>query len=156
MNIIQQIWNGEQKQLPFTNSIVFADDSVVILNFTFYQDSDTGEYTAVVFPLCDTSLQSILKYNDDPWVAVDAWENAVVYHQDRKYIGGDGSYGNEGFIACEDLSGNFVWGMFFDNTNPIKELTIKENWLIGLTEHSESQIEINLENLTDIRFIIFD
>ncbi|ETT54554.1 hypothetical protein MKZ07_22715 [Paenibacillus sp. FSL P4-0338] len=24
-------------------------------------------------PLCDTTIESIVKYNDDPWTIVDAW-----------------------------------------------------------------------------------
>ena len=46
--------------------------------------------------------------------------------------------------------------MFFDCTNPIKILKIEDNRLIGITEHSESQIEINLNELTDIKYTIYD
>ncbi len=61
--------------------------------------------------------------------------------------------GNEGFIACTDADNNLIWGIFFENTNPIKSLNIKSKTLIAVNEHSELQIEINLDTLTDIKMI---
>lgn len=97
-----------------------------------------------------------MKYNHwDNWVSVDVW-NELIVDDNQKFVSGDGSYGNEGFIAREDSEGNLVWAMFFDHTNSIKELKIENNWLIGITEHSESQIEINLNNLTDIKYTFYN
>lgn len=153
---LQHIWQSKQKKLPGTNCIVYADGSVVILNFTFYTDTATQKDTAVVSPLCETTIDSLLKYKDwDSWVWVDAWNQANLIHGDKRYIGGEGAYGNEGFVACEDKAGKLIWAMFFQHTNPIKELKIEDNCLIGITEHSESQIEINLNELTDIRYTIY-
>lgn len=45
--------------------------------------------------------------------------------------------------------------MFFTNTNPIKRLEIKDNTLIALNEHSELQLEINLDVLTDIKITLY-
>ncbi len=59
--------------------------------------------------------------------------------------------GNEGFIACTDAEDRLVWGIFFENSNPIKNLEIKDEILIAINEHTELQIEINLENLTQIK-----
>ena len=87
---------------------------------------------------------------------VDAWDQAQVVHENRKYIGGEDTYGNEGFVAFENMQGDLIWAMFFDCTNPIKILKIEDNRLIGITEHSESQIEINLNELTDIKYTIYD
>lgn len=156
MSIINKIWKTEEKKLPCTNCIVFGNDNVIILDFVTYYESNTKKSSAEVSPLCDTTISSILKYNPcENWVWVDIW-NELIADGKQKFVCGEGSYGNEGFVACEDLEENLIWGMFFDQTNPIAELKIIDNTLIGITEHRESQIEINLEDITDIKFIIYD
>lgn len=98
--------------------------------------------------MCDTTIESISKYNFECWTIVDEW--VCIDYQDGKICGGDGQMGNEGFIACTDAENCLVWGMFFENSNPIKRLEIKDKILIAINEHTELQIEINLENLTQI------
>jgi len=44
-----------------------------------------------------------------------------------------------------------VWGIFFDETNPIKKLSIKDKTLIAINEHEDMRIQINLETLVDIK-----
>ncbi|OAB34782.1 hypothetical protein PMSM_12180 [Paenibacillus macquariensis subsp. macquariensis] len=99
--------------------------------------------------MCDTTIASIAKYSDDIWTIVDDWTS--IEYLGGKIHGGDGQMGNEGFIACTDAEDRLVWGMFFQNSNPIKHLEIKDKVLIAINEHAELQIEINLENLTQIK-----
>lgn len=156
IDALQQFWRNDKKKLPPTNCILYADGSLIILDFVIFYDPNTKKSSAQVSPLCDTNISSILKYNHwDNWISVDVW-NELIVGDNQKFVSGDGSYGNEGFIAREDSEGNLVWAMFFDHTNPIKELKIENNWLIGITEHSESQIEINLNNLTDIKYTFYN
>lgn len=54
----------------------------------------------------------------------------------------------------EQSADDLVWGIFFENTNPIKRLEIKERLLVAVNEHAELQIEINLDALTDIKMIV--
>lgn len=61
--------------------------------------------------------------------------------------------GNEGFIACTDATDRFVWGIFFEHTNPIKALSMKDKTLIAVNEHEDMRIEINLDNLVDMKMI---
>lgn len=155
MSIINEIWKQEEKKLPGTNCIVFGNDEVIILDFITYYDPNTKKSFSEISPLCDTTISSLLKYNSDNWGWVDMWGEPIIA-DNQKFICGNGSYGNEGFIACEDLEGNLIWGMFFDQTNPIAELKIIDSKLIGIAEHRESQIEINLKDITDIKFTVYD
>ena len=153
INIINTIWQSPQKQLPSTDCIVFADDKVILLDFQVYYDPNTKKSSAEINPLCDSTLQSFLKYNKNIWVSVDEWKDAHFKDDNRCYIGGDGAYGNEGFLACEDLQGNLIWAMFFTNTNPIAKIKIEHNYLIATTEHGEIYLKINLNNITEIEYL---
>ncbi|WP_340026520.1 hypothetical protein MHI24_15690 [Paenibacillus sp. FSL K6-1096] len=149
-NFIQKHWTAA-RELPGINCVAWADGSVTILNIETCYDPNTRERTMSCHPLCDTTIESIVKYNDDPWTIVDAWtsldcEGGTIY-------GGDGQMGNEGFIACIDGGGNLVWAFFSDATNPIKHLHVEDRTLIAINEHEELRIEINLDNLTEIKLL---
>jgi hypothetical protein len=55
-----------------------------------------------------------------------------------------------GFIAHVDSAGDLIWSIFFWNSNPIRELAVKDGVLSAVNEHSELRIEINLNRLTEI------
>jgi hypothetical protein len=112
---------------------------------------NTKENRFVCSPLCDTTIDSIESYHDDIWVLVDAWTS--IDYQGGKIYGGDGTMGNEGFIACTDENDNLSWGIFFENTNPIKSLEITGRTLVAINEHDELQVEIDLDMLTNIKMI---
>lgn len=78
----------------------------------------------------------------DVWTQID--------YQGGKILGGDGQMGNEGFIACTGEHDQLLWAFFFEDTNPIKALSIKDKTLVAVNEHAELQIVINLEQLTEI------
>ncbi|WP_338551407.1 hypothetical protein [Paenibacillus sp. KS-LC4] len=147
--IIAEHWNSEKHELPGMNGILFPNGTITILNTYSTYNPNTKESELFCSPLCDTTIESIEKYNNESWTVVDEWVS--MDYQGGKILGGDGQMGNEGFIACTDAEDQLVWGMFFENTNPIKSLELKENILIAINEHSELQIEINVENLTQIK-----
>lgn len=152
LEALQKFWKSDQKKLPSTNCIIYADGRVTVLDFIVLYDPNTRESSAQVSPLCDTTIGSLLKYNAwEDWTWVGVWDELVISDK-QKFVCGDGSYGNDGFVACEDGEGNLLWALFSDRTNPIKSLKVVENHLIGITEHGTSQIEINLYDLTDIKF----
>ena len=62
--------------------------------------------------------------------------------------------GNEGFIAHCDAQNHLIWGMFFENTNPIKSLELVNHTLVAINEHSELRIEIDLQKITTIKMFI--
>lgn len=118
-----------------------------------YCDSDNHRHI-YCSAQCDTTIESIEKYNEDCWTIVDAW--VCIDYLDGKIYAGDGQMGNEGFIARTDADDNLIWGVFFEDTNPIKTLTIKDQTLIAINEHADMQIEINLNKLTDIKMHYLD
>ena len=148
-SIIWEHWSAEQRELPGMNCIAFANGTVIILDIRKYYDPNSGERTIYCSPLCDTTMESVEKYNPDCWTMVDAWTS--VDYQGGKIVGGDGAMGNEGFIACTDAEDRLVWGMFFEDTNPIKKISVNGTTLIAINEHEELRIEINLNNMVDIK-----
>jgi hypothetical protein len=59
-----------------------------------------------------------------------------------------------GFIAHIDRSDDLIWAIFFWNSNPIRELAVKDGILSAVNEHSELRIEINPDKLTEINMHI--
>ena len=146
--LIMEHWSAEQRELPGMNCIAFADGTVTILDIEHISTRTTMSVLCL-FPLCDTTIDSITKYNPDCWTMVDAWTS--VDYQGQKIVGGDGQMGNEGFIACTDAQDCLVWAMFFEDTNPIKKLSVNGNTLIAINEHDELRVEIDLHYLVDIK-----
>ncbi|PAD30402.1 hypothetical protein CHH60_16590 [Paenibacillus sp. 7523-1] len=148
-SLMMKHWSAEQRELPGMNCIAFANGDIIILNISKYYNPNNNERTISCTPLCDTTIESIDKYNDDYWTEVDAWTS--MDYQGGKIYGGDGQMGNEGFIACTDANDSLVWGIFLDETNPIKKLSVKGKTLIAINEHGDMSIEINLDSLADIK-----
>ncbi|MEK5551418.1 hypothetical protein [Paenibacillus sp. FSL L8-0689] len=148
-NLIMKHWSAEQRELPGINCIAFANGNVIILNVSTYYNPNNNERSMYCSPQCDTTIESIEKYNTGHWTMVDAWTS--IDYQGGKIYGGDGQMGNEGFIACTDTNDSLVWGIFFDETNPIKKLSVKDKILIAINEHEDMRIEINLDTLIDIK-----
>ncbi|MCG7376048.1 hypothetical protein MH215_03520 [Paenibacillus sp. ACRSA] len=148
-NLIMKHWSAEQRELPGLNCIVFPNGNIIMLNVETYYDPNNNERSIYCSPLCDTTIESVGKYNADCWTIVDPWTS--IDYQDGKIYGGDGQMGNEGFIACTDADDNMVWGIFLDVTNPIKQLGIQDTILTAINEHEDMRIEISLHNLVDIQ-----
>lgn len=148
-SLIMEHWSAEQRELPGMNCIAFADGTVIILDILKIHDPNNNERTMHVSPLCDTTIDSMVKYNPDCWTMIDAWTS--IDYQDGTIVGGDGAMGNEGFIAYADAEDNLVWAIFFEDTNPIKKLSVNESTLNAINEHDELRIEIDLNHLVDIQ-----
>ena len=138
----------EKKELPGVDSLTFANGAVILLDWRESFDNHTKEKKAWCTPLCDTSFSRIGKYDSDCWVSVDSW--SFVEHKGGKIYGGDGAMGNEGSLVYIDADNNFVWGFFFTQTNPISFISVSNDILMAINEHSELKLEINLNNLTEI------
>ena len=150
-NLITKHWNNIERKIPGINCIAYPDGKIIILKCYQLYDLNTKETELFCDPLCDTTIEILEKYDAAYWTRVDEWTG--INYQNGKIHGGDGAMGNEGFIARTDANNNLIWGIFFENTNPIKSLNIKNKTLIAVNEHSELQIEINLDTLTDIKMI---
>lgn len=140
--------------LPHLNCIVYPNGTITLLEFNVFYDSDTNISHAEILPICDTTIESIMKYDDAPWVCIDEW--CIIDTEIGRFSCGDGAFGNDGFVAHTDCGGKLVWALFFNKTNPIKDLKINGDFLIGQSEHDDARIEINLKQLTDIKFIYYN
>jgi hypothetical protein len=45
---------------------------------------------------------------------------------------GESSYGGDGFIIITDKNNKIIWIMFHDKINPIKNIKIENNKIIGI------------------------
>lgn len=144
VNYIQDMW--EKGFLPGIDCIVFDDGKVIIANTYKTIDSNTGESKQYWFPLCDTTIESLENYADDIWTKVDIY-NGQITHGNDKIVFGDGSMGNEGFIASTDKDNQLKWAIFFTFSNPILKAEIVNNELI-CTSELDTKISIRLNNLT--------
>jgi hypothetical protein len=121
---------------------------VTVLDCYSLTDSQTNKRELFCHPRCDTTIESLEKYDAADWTSSDEWTR--IEHEGKIYIGGGGGMGNMGFIAHIDDAGGLIWAIFFWNSNPIRELAVKGNLLSAVNEHSELRIEINLDKLTEI------
>ncbi|MBZ4043807.1 hypothetical protein [Flavobacterium hibisci] len=144
INYLQEKW--ENGFLPGIDCIVFGDGKIIIANTYKTIDYNTGKSKQYWFPLCDTTIDSLEKYADDIWTKVDIF-NSSITHGNEKIVFGDGSMGNEGFVASTDKDNQLKWAIFFTFSNPILKVEIINNELI-CTSELDTKISINLNNLT--------
>lgn len=146
---IQNKWKSGL--LPGIDCILYGDGKVIIANNYCVKDSDTKQSKQYWYPLCDTTIDSLEKYDDDIWTNIDIFHGAII-HGEERIVFGDGSMGNEGFVASTDENGRLNWGIFFTFSNPIMRVKIENGTLICFSE-LESEIKINLNELTDISIV---
>ncbi|WP_163395860.1 hypothetical protein [Flavobacterium limi] len=146
VNYIQDKW--EKGFLPGIDCIVFEDGKIIIANTYKTIDYNTLENKQYWFPLCDTTIESLENYSDDIWTKVDIF-NGSITHGNEKIVFGDGSMGNEGFVASTDRDNQLKWAIFFTFSNPILKAEIVNNELICISE-LETKISIHLNNVTRI------
>lgn len=147
-DIIQVQWANNY--LLGINSISYGNGLVTLLSVYSSCNTANGvnhglEYR--VFPKADTTIDSIIKYNDDPWTEIQVYSSPVT---DGKltYICGEGSMGNEGFVAAINNDG-LVWSLFSTESNPFNSLELIAGKLKAYSDHQV--YTINLENLVDIQ-----
>jgi hypothetical protein len=146
--LLAEHWNKEKRELPGFDCIVYANGDVTVLDWYGLQDSRSGERELFCRPRCDTTIDSVVGYAAADWTAVGEWVR--IEHEGKTFVGGDGSMGNMGFIAHLGSDDALIWGIFFWNSNPIKELAVSNGILSSVNEHSELRIEVNLENSTEM------
>jgi hypothetical protein len=113
-----------QNELIGIDCILKNDGTVIILNCYSVGQGENKKHN--VFPVCETNVHSLEKYNDDIWSEVDIFTEKVSYN-DAIFFGGEGSMGNEGFIACTDKDNGLNWAIFFVNSNPFYKIEIIED-----------------------------
>jgi hypothetical protein len=143
---LQSKWN--QGLLPGIDCILFGNGEVIIGNYYRLMDSETQKLSHYWSPLCDTTIDSLEKYSPDIWTAVDIYHGSV-NTGDRTIVFGEGSMGNEGFVAAIEPGGSLHWAIFFTFSNPVCKAEVSGNLLV-CTGDSGFRISIRLDDLTKI------
>jgi len=144
-DLIQFHW--AENELPGVNSISYADGTIVMLNC--YRTEAGLPYA---FPLCETTVESLVRFNDDIWTEVQIFVRTTDEKSGLNYVAGEGGMGNEGFIACTNTSNNLIWAVFFENSNPFERLEVRDGKLYAVSTYNEkycmeltSPIEISIQ-----------
>lgn len=128
--------------------ITFGDGRVVVANTYRVILTETGEAKRFWFPLCDTTLAGLEKYDEDVWTEIDIWHGSFV-HDGETIVFGDGAMGNEGYVASVNAAGELNWSAFFTFSNPICRAHVMDGWLVC---HGDTgcRIRMNLSDLTNV------
>lgn len=107
-------------QTVHVDGIAFRTGRVVLLEVKTYCIGTTIK--CVASPMADTTLDSILSYDEDPWVEFTSL-CAVTWDGDLRVSCGEGAMGNEGFVAFgADSSSVYDWVPFCTSSNPFTHL----------------------------------
>lgn len=128
--------------------IAFGDGRIVMANTYSVVDSDTNRATQYWFPLCDTTLESLEKYDEDMWTEVDIFHGFFEF-ENQTIVFGDGGMGNEGYVASIDADKKLNWSIFFTFSNPIIRAEMVDRQLICYGD-TGAVIKINIDELTSI------
>ncbi|WP_285398408.1 hypothetical protein [Lysinibacillus sp. fls2-241-R2A-57] len=122
--VIQNNWKNNQ--LPGVDGIICISGKVIIMDSYEVIDGNTSKY--FINPICETSLESIMSFNEDIWCEIEKHPQ-VQQHNDKIFICGEGGMGNEGFIANVDMNNNLIWAFFSTDSNPFNKLELEDNLL---------------------------
>jgi hypothetical protein len=147
-NIISKKWANNQ-MLGY-DSISFSSGSVIVLNSSTIIDLNQRK-TRYCSPFCETTIESILKYDADPWAEIQHNYDSIKYNN-KLIVYGEGAMGNEGFISLLNQDLSFIWGLFMTFSNPICEIVI-ENQNIIASSNNDFKIVINIEMPQNIYII---
>jgi hypothetical protein len=111
-------------ELPGINCVIKSTGEIILLNA--YTNEEGKPYA---FPLCETTIESLVKYNEDIWTEIQVFARITNTKTGDIFCCGEGAMGNEGFIACTSSANHFIWGVFFEHSNPFSKLTFHENEL---------------------------
>ncbi|MEO1530448.1 MAG: hypothetical protein AAFX06_34095, partial [Planctomycetota bacterium] len=129
MKKVDQHW--KQDELIGVDSLLRADGSVVLLDWV--SSKMEGKTSVSCFPVCDTTVESLARYNPDIWTSIQPFTEKVPLGSDRLIEGGEGGMGNEGFLACTDSSGSFEWALFFTRSNPFHRLQLHGETIVAFS-----------------------
>jgi hypothetical protein len=126
------------------NSISYGDGKVTLLDIQANRFESACKY--VTSPIADTTIESILSHDNDPWTPIQLYNGRIV-KGGLTFLCGEGAMGNEGFVAAIDAKG-LVWALFSTESNPFVRIELVRTKLKAYS-HNYLYI-INLEQLTDI------
>lgn len=126
----------------------FTGEVILLNNYTITDNGNTQYYSK---PFCETSIESLEKYNKEIWTPVEVFTDKVQDTMGRLYYAGEGGMGNEGFVVCTDEFDNFQWAMFSKVSNPFYKIEIENNSLNVFSSYDlKYQIDIYYPELITI------
>ncbi|MDJ0367229.1 hypothetical protein QMK33_18935 [Hymenobacter sp. H14-R3] len=147
-NSVQLQW--ADSHLLGLNALSYGDGRVTLLRIYTVRSDQTEKFYA--FPVADTTIEGIVKYDDDLWTEIQLHGSQIIVG-DTTFRCGEGAMGNEGFVAATNADG-LLWTLFSTASNPFQKLEVVG---IRLKAYSDCQVySINLENLTDIKVQAYD
>jgi hypothetical protein len=126
---------------------------VIILNHSSFKIGDETKHYCQ--PICDTTIKSLEKYDDDIWTEVQEFVRCSDEASGYSYIAGEGGMGNEGFILCLDENEEPDWVLFFVNSNPFYQLELNGGVLEAISSH-DLKFSINLSSPEKITISHFE
>lgn len=137
--IMLEHWLNEE--LIGINSLQKNNGEIIILNC--YNVNNANKPLYYSFPVCETTLESLEKFNSDIWTTFEVLSNRLEINNEFIVFGGEGGMGNEGFIACTDSSNNFLWALFFTDSNPFYKIEFNDNEIYAYSSNN-LQYKVNL------------
>ncbi|WP_136668193.1 hypothetical protein [Flavobacterium sp. H122] len=131
-NKINEHWLNEE--LIGIDCVQKNNGEIIILNCYSFTNNNVKQSFAT--PICDTTIDSLEKYNSDIWTSFEVLSNRVEINNEFIVLGGEGAMGNEGFVACTDINDNFIWGAFFTNSNPFYKIEVENNTVFAFSSNN--------------------
>ena len=139
-------WNDDE--IIGIDSLSKEDGTVILLNsYRIKQDTKELYFS---FPICETNINSIEKFNDDIWTTISVFTEKINIDNNTIVFGGEGGMGNEGFIACTDNVNNLKWALFFTNSNPFYKIELEDGKINAYTS-TDLKYQIDIETPTNIK-----
>jgi hypothetical protein len=118
-NIFEEIVKLYYKdKLPIINGIITKDEFIKINinnNKLYFSKADFDKETSLLEEDCSD---------------IDIFRE--IKHKNHTLYCGEGSYGGDGFITVADENNKIIWIMFHDKINPIENIEIENNKIIGI------------------------
>ncbi|WP_144370138.1 hypothetical protein [Myxococcus stipitatus] len=131
---IQRRW--QSSEVLQIDGILFGAGELILMDYTVVMDSGTKQEDVFVSPIARSSLQSVLEFNDDPWVSVTSLGSCEWPERGERLFCGEGSMGNEGFVAsCATSSGQLRWVAFFTRSNPFLSVRVVDGFIVATSSH---------------------
>ncbi|MGB4773779.1 MAG: hypothetical protein WBP45_01285 [Daejeonella sp.] len=128
--LLEQWRNGYTLHL---DAITFKNGDIILLEY--FELLDPNNYSIKqkhISPLVRTTFESILEFNNDPWVPF-----AQYIGESNQLICGEGTMGNEGFVACIDDNKDFEWVFFSTRSNPFLKVFYDDKHIVALSEYHD-------------------
>lgn len=115
-------------KLPGINSLVKNTGEVILLTC-----SRNKEGISLSTPLCSTTIESLNTYNESLWTEVNVHQKMEDPFTNTYFCIGESTMGHEGFIVCADEHTNFIWGFFFEDSNPFTHVDFDEQYIYSFS-----------------------